>query len=156
MTEWKEWNGSDEQIAEMRETINGFILRDSTGVQTEMFKRIGSSYIGEYIDSRRRLLSGNNLKEVLTKHKITNYLICNPHPLADMICRQARTGQPVWMLMTERQYWIMPLGEFEGKAHINGKVMIKTTKPNWHLNAEYSFTEFKEELNYERDREKSN
>jgi len=57
--EWKEYTGSDEQIAEMRETTNGFILRYSTGVQTEIFKRIGSSYVGEYIDSRRRLLSRN-------------------------------------------------------------------------------------------------
>jgi len=96
MTEWKEYTGSDEQIAEISNTPCGFILRYPTGVQTEIFKRIGSSYVGEYIDSRRRMLSGDNLKEVLTKHKITNYIICNPHPLADMICQQARTGQPVW------------------------------------------------------------
>lgn len=137
MTEWKEYTGSDEQIAEMRETINGFILRDSTGVQTEMFKRIGSSYIGEYIDSRRRLLSGNNLKEVLTKHKITNYLICNPHPLADMICQQARTGQPVWVRTRLDDWSCGHLKDFY-------KLHEPTINPDWDLiDSEYRFTEFK-------------
>lgn len=133
MAEWKEYNGSDEQIAKMRETTNGFILRYSTGVQTEIFKRIGNSYVGEYIDSRRRLLSGNNLKEVLTKNKITHYLICNPHPLADMICQQARTGQPVWIRFVAQD--------------INKMIEYETTKPDWNIpGAEYSLTEFKGEV----------
>ena len=132
MTKWKEYTGSDEQITEMRETTNGFILRYSTGVQTEIFKRIGNSYVGEYIDSRRRLLSGNNLKEVLTKNKITHYLICNPHPLAGMICQQARTGQPVW--------WRAIDGGGTGLCH-------KHFPPFAHPDTfEYSFTEFKEEV----------
>jgi len=145
--EWKEYTGSDEQIAEMRETTNGFILRYSTGVQTEIFKRIGSSYVGEYIDSRRRLLSGNNLKEVLTKNKITHYLICNPHPLADMICQQARTGQPVWVMVPYEE------GErnYEFIAHYRNDCGIfriyVTNTPDWNIpNAEYSFTPFKEEV----------
>jgi len=138
MSDWKKYTGSDEQIAEMRETINGFILRDSTGVQTEMFKRIGSSYIGEYIDSRRRLLSGNNLKEVLTKHKITNYLICNPHPYADMICQWARTGQPVWVRQLIRNYTFP-------ECFNNRYDVVVTNTPDWDIpGAEYSLTTFEE------------
>lgn len=135
MTEWKEYTGSDEQIAEMNKALCGFVLRYSSGIQTEIFKRIGSSYIGEYIDSRRRLLSGSNLKEVLDKHKITNYLICNPHPLADMICQQAMTGQSVWVSRL-----------FECGIEKERQIFVTTT-PDWNIpNAEYSFTEFKGEV----------
>ncbi len=151
MTEWKEYTGSDEQIAEMRETTNGFILRYSTGVQTEIFKRIGSSYVGEYIDSRRRLLSGNNLKEVLTKNKITHYLICNPHPLADMICQQAKTGQPVWVKTSD---WTIDVSEYGGELTGQGTsdyMIFVTSKPDWNLTAEYSFSSFEKEIEFKED-----
>jgi len=123
MSEWVKYTGSDEHIAEIKNSDHGYTLRRVSGKDVMFLS----------VEKRPNL------------DNVTHYLIWNPHPLADMICQQARTGLPVWMLMTERQYWMMPLGEFEGKTHINGKVMIKTTTPNWNIpNAEYSFTEFKE------------
>ena len=89
-------------------------------------------------------MSGNNLKEVLTKHKITNYLICNPHPLADMICQQARTGQPVWVKSSRI---LSPSATHEFiEARLDCSIYV-TTKPCWDIpNAEYSFTPFEEEV----------
>jgi len=145
--QWVKYDGSDEQIDEISNTPCGFILRYPTAVQTEIFKRIGSSYVGEYIDSRRRILSGDNLKEVLTKHKITHYLICNPHPLADMIFQQARTGQPVWVKMKSSTYWAIAMRGFDLIYQDHVVSVIKSTTPDWNIpGAEYSFTEFKEEV----------
>ena len=73
MSEWKEYEGTDEQIEEMRNAEHGFIVKDVNG---EVLKTI--------------------LKALPSDFKITHYLICNPHPLAGMIERQARTGQPVY------------------------------------------------------------
>ena len=125
MAQWEKYTGSDEQILELQNAEHGFIIKNIHGyIWEEIYFFWHQCPIGS-----------------------SHYLICKPHPLADMICQQARTGQPVWMLITEHQYWTMPLGEFKGKTHINGKVMIKATKPNWDIDkAEYSFTEFKEEV----------
>jgi len=79
--EWKKYTGSDEQIAEMR--IGGFITRDINGVESN-------------IRQTNDFVSGDAHKNYLKYEKITHYLICNPHPLADMICQWARTGQPVY------------------------------------------------------------
>jgi len=72
--EWEVYTGSDEQIAEIDDAKNGFICKNDYG------------YIWDdvYIDWSKCPIGA------------THYLICNPHPLADMICQWARTGQPVW------------------------------------------------------------
>lgn len=109
MSEWKEYTGSDEQIAEMEEAQYGVLL---------------SSNPSEVID----LSNMFNLEWYLSEQSVHAYLICNPHPLADMICRQARTGQPVWWKYKTRQ-----------------EVYPCLVSPDWDdVNCEYSFTEFKE------------
>lgn len=58
------------------------------------------------------------------------YLICQPHPLADMICQWARTGQPVWIKI--------PSPHKEDVLHT-----LCTNNPDWGFpGAEYSFTPF--------------
>lgn len=79
MSEWKEWKGTDEQIAEIRESKHGFILKDFKGQETDIHV--------EYC-------------EYGLSDKYTHYLLCNPHTLADMIIRQSQTGQPVWVRYT--------------------------------------------------------
>lgn len=112
MAEWKEFTGSDEQIAEMRDATHGWIV--------------------EYIDTDEQVCTAISQICFLAPQYpevIRKYLICNLHPLADMICQQAQTCQPVWVK--------------EGKHH-NHPFVYVTNDPNWNLqNAEYSFTEFK-------------
>lgn len=125
--EWKEYTGSDEQIAEMLTTEKGFIV-DS---QQSIFKDSTILKMPVYETHVTWL------KELLADYNVKQYLICNPHPLADMICQQARTGQPVWVrtLWNESVY---------GYRYLT---FPPTTTPNWHIpNAEYSFTPFEEEV----------
>ncbi len=85
ITEWKEYSGSDEQIAELGAacTNDGFIIRDANGICASVIK-------GENALPDAFL---NYIPEMSCS--TTHYLICEPHPFADMICQQARTGQPV-------------------------------------------------------------
>jgi len=115
MTEWKEYNASPGQV--------DFITQS----------KVDTAYITgteQYTmpPCRDRYVVKNVLRGA------SHYLICNPHPLADMICQQAHTGQPVWV--RTRNY--------EGTAWC---YYPPTTTPNWNIPvAEYSFTEFKEEV----------
>lgn len=114
MSEWKKYTGSDKQIAEMCGADNGWIVMFYDSTQSE----IHNGYPGKNVNM----------------HAIKGYLLCNPHPLADMICQQARTGQPVWIKVD--------------RDSCGNKInmIYVTTTPDWNIpNAEYSFTEFKEE-----------
>ncbi|AEJ02160.1 hypothetical protein Nit79A3_2388 [Nitrosomonas sp. Is79A3] len=116
-TEWKGYTGSDDQIAEMR---SGFIFRDVNGEQCNLVKR-GCDFV-----------SDGHLRNYLSTCECKEILICNPHQLSDMICQQARTGQPVW--------WRSIEGGGTGLCH-------EFMPPFAHPDAfEYSFTEFKEEV----------
>lgn len=125
MSEWIKYTGSDEQIAEMLNAKNGVSLRYENGKQREHILK--------------DFFNLNGIREPY------EYLICQPHPLADMICQWARTGQFVWIRMTEHAYWISRLGEYDGKFTKDGKVVIKSWYPNWNISgAEYSFQPFEE------------
>jgi len=114
MAEWKEYTGSDEQIEDMR---NAFMCRNRYG------NELASIFNGNCF------VSAEHKKIFLKDNEITQYLICEPHPLADMICQQARTGQPVWIRFVAQD--------------INKMIGYETTKPDWNIpNAEYSFTPF--------------
>ena len=79
-----------------------------------------------------------HLRGHLETWEVTNYLICNPHPLADMIERWARTGQPAWI----KTFIEMP---YAGLPILDERIQ-KTNKPDWNIpGAEYSFTPFKDE-----------
>ena len=70
-----------------------------------------------------RIASGKN-------YHVTDYLICNPHPMLDMIIRWADTGQPVW---------IRPKDRLE-------RPIKRTRNIPWdYVGYEYSFTPFGEE-----------
>lgn len=116
MSEWKKYEGTDEQIAEMLDAEHGFIIR-SRGIESKIMHKI----------DRRGLLV-----------HCDEYLICNPHPIADMIERQCRTGQPVWIkTFVEMSYAGLPI--------LDERIQ-KTDKPDWRIpGAEYSFTPFGEE-----------
>lgn len=82
---WIEYRGSREQIDEMGNSENGFLLQSSDG---------------RYNDRMLFSLESINFNDV------THYLICKPHPLIDMICQWALTGQPVYyQLKQARSSW---------------------------------------------------
>lgn len=117
MSEWEEYTGSEEQIAELGNAKDGVCLR---------FEHSHKSFVYSLKD-----ISKTDGKVTLS-NTVTHYLICNPRPLADMICQQARTGQPVWWKSTE--------GGGTGLCH-------EHFPPFAHPDAfEYSFTEFEEEV----------
>ena len=118
MSEWKEYHGTDEQIAEMRNSRNGWIFRL---IQNG---KIVESYINRVMT--RNYDDGS---------VITHYWIIPDDPLREMKIRQAQTGQPVWIkqvvtgLLTNTWYYSYEC----------------TNSPNWNIpNAEYSFTSFEE------------
>lgn len=121
--DWVIYTGSDEQIAEIRAAKNGICL---------IFEHSKESFVYKLND-----ISSIDGDPVLS-NTVTHYLICNPHPLAEMIIRQSQTGQPVWIRELIRNY------DFpEGLS--NNYVVSVTTTPDWNIpNAEYSFTPFKD------------
>jgi len=113
MIEWKEYTGSSDHIAEMKNSKDGYMLRKINGKEVFFLS----------VEFRPNLAN------------VTHYLICNPHPLADMICQQARTGQPVWIKVNK------------DSCGNRVNVIYVTTTPDWNIpNAEYSFTPFEEEV----------
>jgi hypothetical protein len=113
MTEWKEFTGSDEQIAEINNS-KSFLLKRKDGAIS-------------FVSTPPLDL------DAMGNETTIEYLICNPHPLAEMICQQARTGQPVWVKFTVDL-------EHYGRCCSYSE---STTSPIWDLpNAEYSFTPF--------------
>jgi len=72
--EWKKYDGSDEQIVELNNCKNGLLAKNYLGyIWPDIYEHFDFAPIGA-----------------------THYLICDPHPYADMICQWARTGQPVY------------------------------------------------------------
>lgn len=122
MSEWKEYTGTPEQIAEMYDA-DSFIIK-ANGVE---------SHVMHHIDERGLLVDCDE------------YLICNRHPLADMIRRQARTGQPVYIKLPRDAFFDNTYPAKNGDTgHLKKDwFQVITTKPDWNIpNAEYSFTPF--------------
>jgi hypothetical protein len=107
--QWKKFDGTDEQIKEMEESDHGYIFR----------------YIPPGGKFEEESDISNGAAQCIAKARlgfdITEYLICQPRRHADMIIRQAKTGQPAYV-----------------KADISNKWdLIKN--PAWSERCEYSF-----------------
>ncbi len=149
MSEWKEYTGSDGQIAEMRQSEHGFVARNTSSVSSIMSIKLNQLFISGQKNPYLPELFGNKVSEFLNYNNTTHYLICNPHPLEDMICQQARTGQPVWVRVKGTvskehwrcsQIWTVKTTAGEGLYSYS-----QPTEPNWNIpGAEYSFTPFEE------------
>ena len=118
-TDWIEYTGSDEQIAEIRHCCNGVLIRLND------YNRIVNDH--EFILEACEDLNRG----------IGWYWIIPDDQLREMKIRQAQTGQPVWCRLKGyerfspamyREYWF-----------IGGYSVVRTTKPDWSIpNAEYS------------------
>lgn len=144
MSEWKEFTGSPEQTKELWDADNGYILRFSDKVNDRI--RIAK-------DAWLTVSDFNSHCKKVTN--VTHYLICNPHPLEDMICQQARTGQEVWVLepiIGTEDHPLCPRLLAEGIHRENVGTAItengifcqySTRTPYWHIpDAQYSFKRF--------------
>lgn len=121
MSEWVAYTGSDEQIAEIGNSINanGFITKNISGLESSV-----------------------------VCSDTTHYWIIPDDPLREMKIRHAMTGQPVCVRF--RKPYSIKIDDYEkesaSKLYVDecGAYIITTT-PNWNIpNAEYSFTAFKE------------
>lgn len=138
MTEWVKYTGSDEQIKELWCADAGYLLRFSDKVN-DRIRRAKEAWLTVSDFSI-------HCKKVTN---VTHYLICDPHPLADMICQQACTGQPVWVRVkgtVSKEHW--RCNQLWTVKTTAGGVLysyLQTTEPNWDIpGAEYRFTQFED------------
>lgn len=123
--QWVKYDGSDKQIAALSNAKHGWVVKYEDGVISKFIS------FGEPMDMECPM----------------EYLICDPHPYADMICQQARTGRPVWVRMKSSTYWIIAMRGFDLIYQDHVVSVIKSNTPDWNIpGAEYSFTEFEEEV----------
>ncbi len=128
MSEWQTFTGSPEQFLALSEARRGVIVKG-------MCEPVPMTDLQE-------------LTAYFRKHGTFEFLICNPNPLEDMICQQARTGQPVWVRieLPNCKDFLRPTYPEDVLIGIGTPtVVIVTNKPNWNIpGAQYSFTPFEE------------
>lgn len=120
--QWVKYDGSEKQLRQLLSTSNKFIV-DS---QWSIFSKPTTLKLPDTDDNL------NWLAGLLRDTKVKAYLICDPHPYADMICQWAHTGQPVWGRSKDS-------GE-TGLCHENFPPFMNPAE------FEYSFTPFEEEV----------
>jgi hypothetical protein len=105
MVDWEKFTGSEEQISEIDNAKQGYKLRYQT------ITNPGRAWESEIL--YHKLLLASN---------ITQYLICQPNPHAEMIIEWAKTGRKVY--------------QFDDTTCKKWRVV---DYPNWHPNDKYSF-----------------
>lgn len=122
---WQEYDGSDPQIAELRNAQYGFIAKNMNIASGILKVRYNQLFLN---DDKRPIITelfGDTLKRFLDHDNTTHYWVIPADPLREMKIRWSQTGQPVWVR----------------KWHDLGYIRSVTTSPNWNIpNAEYSFT----------------
>ena len=148
-TTWTVYTNSDEQIAEISSSKNGFVCRNNetdSGVLTIKYGQLFSD------QSEYPILNATwngSLKRFVETNNTTHYWIISDDPLRDMKIRQAQTGQPVWIKMKSSTYWVIAMRGFDLIYQDHVVSVIKSTTPDWNIpNAEYSFTPFEKEIEF--------
>ena len=143
MSEWIEYTGSDEQIADIKSAESYAVMGIDVGEQCSKFVSGPFVWIDDHPDLRMKAQS--SLKELLEASNVTHYLICQPHPYAAMIKIWADTGCPVWIMFPE-QYKETEFIGFELVGYFRTGTVFKTTLPNWNIpGAKYSLTPFEDQ-----------
>jgi len=134
--QWVKYDGSDEQIAEMRNAKHGFMAKNITSMSSVMSIKFNQLFIqgqkGPYLPE----LLGNKLENFLARNNTIEYLICSPQPYADMICQWAHTGQPVW-------YRALDCKSFTGQCLNDEFNLYPFARPDKY---KYSFAPLEEEV----------
>ena len=126
-SEWIEYTGSGRQIEEINAS-ESFLLKRKDG---EISFILHPPFEPNEMDSET----------------IAEYLICQPHPYADLIKIWADTGCPVWVRPTKP--YEFGISDYEN--HPTTKLMVDhkgvyliTTAPDWNIPGEYSLTPFED------------
>ena len=128
MSEWIEYTGGDEQLTELLTTDSKFMVDNEWSV----FHKPTRLNLPVTEDNL------NWLAGLLRDTKVKKYLICQPHPYADLIKIWADTGCPVWIKELVRNYTFSDC--FNNKFDIT-----KTNTPDWNIpGAEYRLTPFED------------
>ena len=123
MAKWIEYTGSDEQLKELLTTKSKFMVDNKWSV----FHKPTTLNMPATEDNL------NWLASLLRDTKVKRYLICQPHPYADLIKIWADTGCPVWV---KRPIAVLRIGE---------PIVFKTTNPDLNIpGAEYRLTPFED------------
>lgn len=132
-TEWVKFDGSDEQIAEIMCSKNGFIVDSQWSVFSEPNK------LKIALDDQANI---DWLKQNFEDYDVTKYWIIPADPLREMKIRQAQTGQPVWIRMPG--YEAFP-SKYETYWWNGRYTQTVTTRPDWNIpNAEYRLSPFED------------
>lgn len=132
MNEWKKYTGTSEQLDEMLSTESGFIVDSQFCVFKDKTKLLMQQ------DGTNR----NWLSKILLVAEVKHFLICATNPLADMICKQTCTGQPVFVKVTPKSGVYLPPGRYK-ITEVKG--VFVTDNPDWFMpGAQYSFTQFED------------
>ena len=124
MSEWIEYTGSDEQNRDILGSKADVLFMYSNGVH-----RLRSSmFTGDW------------------KHRtLTHYLICQPHPYADLVDIWRLSGCPVYVRITEYELHKHGCREYQVTYTRNGDTVLVTCKPDWNIpGAEYRLTPFED------------
>lgn len=125
MTKWIEYTGSDEQIEEINRAKHGVLAKNNFNhIWPDIYEHFDFAPIGA-----------------------TEYLICDPHPYADLIDIWRLTGCEVWTKFSYEYVGFLykELPEDTLTRLNEDSVIVKTTKPNWNIpGAEYRLTPFED------------
>lgn len=134
--EWIEYTGSDEQIEEMWNAEHGYAVISNGVIKTKKANQVWQSKDAFFVHAKSAV------------NRVTSYLICQPHPYADLIKIWADTGCPVWVRPTKP--YEFKISDYENhpttSLMVDGKgVYLITTKPDWNIpGAEYRLTPFED------------
>jgi len=146
MSEWIKYDGSDKQIREIKSAKSYLVMGIDIGEECSRFVSGPLVWVdtSDHIDQRIRAQS--NLKEQMEASNVTHYLICQPHPYADLIKIWADTGCPVWVKVTKRNDWVRYIdGVYYKPRAMVHEYLEPTTKPDWNIpGAEYRLTPFED------------
>lgn len=126
MSEWIEYTGSDEQLAMLLTMHDKFMVDSKLSILNKptCLKLAGNQTNIDW------------LKKHFFRNNVTRFLICKPHPSADLIKIWADTGCPVWV-------------RHEKYNQLTGGVTYPSycmSIVDWNMSgAEYSLTPFKDQ-----------
>lgn len=135
MSEWIEYTGSDEQIRQIKAAKNGFMVRG------DFYPKVDDLIFNGF----------NVVSKAIFDTCSTHFLLCQPHPYADLIKIWADTGCPVYIKLPEKligssfqEYWDeTKIYNFVTATY---PPVVVTATPDWNIpDAKYSLTLFEDQ-----------
>lgn len=133
MSDWISYDNTQQQIDEINKSTlsHGYALRYSNGYMTCKLHTI----ISLPLDDKVQGVSG---------HLPSHYLICDPHPIINVMYQQATLGCPVYLKSPWSLHNMLPTQDnYECIGTTSTMFLFKSYKPDWYLpNTTYSLNPF--------------